>query len=63
MYKYQHKKCGGTGGICVLCPNLIFRWEREEGLKRREKQKRIKKRVDSTRIRRNSHVVHMRKFT
>lgn len=57
MYKYQHKKGGGTGGICVLCPNLVMRWEREERLKRLKKHKKIKRRVDSTRIRHSSHSI------
>ena len=57
MYKYQHKKGGGMGGICVLCPNLILRWERKEKLLRCEKRKKIKRRVDSTRIRHSSHSI------
>ena len=57
MYKYQHKKGGGTGGIVVLCPGLRKRWVEYERRKRREKEKSIKHRVESTTIRHKSHNV------
>lgn len=57
MYKYKHKKGGGIGGICVLCPNLIARWEKRERLQHRAMLKRVKRRVDSTRMRHSSHSI------